>query len=80
MISVVTKKKSIDHSRYEFDAVQNGDAMKVYPVLCNNIIAMTDKGMMVLQNRLGSQKDVPGSHSEACASSSLSSVQFRLST
>jgi hypothetical protein len=47
-------------------------AMKAYPVLCNNIITMTDKGMVVLQNRLDSQKDVPGLHSEACASSSHS--------
>jgi hypothetical protein len=31
--------------------------------------------MVVLQNRLDSQKDVPGSHSEACASSSLNGVQ-----
>jgi hypothetical protein len=50
-------------------------AMKVYPVLCNNTIALTDKGMVVLQNRLDSQKDVPGLHSESCASSSLSGVQ-----
>jgi hypothetical protein len=31
---------------------------------------MTDKGMVVLQNCLDSQRDVPGSHSEICASSS----------
>jgi hypothetical protein len=30
-------------SLMSFDAVQDGDAMKVYPVLCNNIIPMTDK-------------------------------------
>jgi hypothetical protein len=47
-------------------------AVKVYPVECNNIIAMTNKGMVVLQNRLDSQKDVPGSHIETCASSSHS--------
>jgi hypothetical protein len=49
-------------------------AMNAYPVLCNNIIAMTGKGMMVLQNCLNSQKDVPGSHSVALASSSLDGV------
>jgi hypothetical protein len=45
-------------------------AMKAYPVLCNNIIAMTNNGMVVLQNCVDSQKDEPGSHSEACPSSS----------
>jgi hypothetical protein len=50
-------------------------AMKAYPVLCNNIIAVTDKGMTVLQNWLDSQKNLPGLHSETCASSSLSGVQ-----
>jgi hypothetical protein len=49
--------------------------MKVYPVVCNNIIAMSDKGMVVLQNRLYSQKDVPGSHIETCGSSSPNGVQ-----
>jgi hypothetical protein len=49
--------------------VQDGDAIKASPVLYNNSIAVTDKGMVVLQNRLHSQKDEPGSHSEACASS-----------
>jgi hypothetical protein len=49
-------------------------AMKVYPVQCNNIIALTGKGMVVLQNRLDSQKDVPGSHSEAVASPSHDGV------
>jgi hypothetical protein len=29
---------------------------------------MTDKGMVLLQNCLDSQKDVPGSHSDACLS------------
>jgi hypothetical protein len=50
--------------------LEDGDAMKAYPVLCNNIIAMTDNGIVVVQDSLGSQKDVPGSHSVACASSS----------
>jgi hypothetical protein len=65
----------MENSGYQFDAVQNGDAMKVYPVLCNDIIAVTDKGMMLLQNRVDSQKDVPGSHSEAHGSSSLGDDQ-----
>jgi hypothetical protein len=46
-------------------------AMKAYPVLCNNIRARTDKGMVVLQDSLDSQKDAPGSHSEARASSPI---------
>jgi hypothetical protein len=50
-------------------------AMNVCPVLCNNVIAITDDSMMVLQNCLDSQKDVPGSHSEACSSWSLNGVQ-----
>jgi hypothetical protein len=80
MISVVAQKKingkSIENSGYEFGAVKNGDGNgSIYPVVCNNSIVLTDKGMMILQNRLDSQKDVPGSHSEACASSSLSGVQ-----
>jgi hypothetical protein len=49
--------------------------MQAYSVLCNNIIAVSDKGMVVFQNRLGSQKDVPGLHSEPCASSSRTGVQ-----
>jgi hypothetical protein len=49
--------------------VQDDDAIKAYPFLCNNIIAMTDKVIVIIQNCLGSQKDGPGSHSEACASS-----------
>ncbi|XP_023707101.1 zinc finger protein 28 isoform X3 [Cryptotermes secundus] len=49
--------------------------MKVYPVLCVDITANTDKGMVVLPNCLDSQEDVPGSHSEACSSLSLSGVQ-----
>jgi hypothetical protein len=32
---------------------------------------VTDKDMVVLQDSLDSQKDVPGSHSEACASAPL---------
>jgi hypothetical protein len=44
-------------------------AKKAYPVLCNNILAMTDNSMMVLQGSLDSQKDVPRSHSEVCPSS-----------
>jgi hypothetical protein len=36
---------------------------------------VTAKVMVVLQNCLGSQKDVPGLHSEPCASSSHSGVQ-----
>ncbi|PNF32629.1 hypothetical protein B7P43_G17893 [Cryptotermes secundus] len=36
---------------------------------------MTDKGVVLLQDSLDSQKDEPGSHSEACASSSLNGVQ-----
>jgi hypothetical protein len=31
---------------------------------------MTDKGMVLLQNCLDSQKNVPGLHNEACPSSS----------
>jgi hypothetical protein len=50
-------------------------AMKVYLVLCNNSIALTDNSMMVLQNCLDSQKDVPCLHSEARASSSLNGLQ-----
>jgi hypothetical protein len=46
-------------------------AMKVYLVLCNNVIPMTDNGF---QDSLDSQKDVPGSHSEACSSLSLNGV------
>jgi hypothetical protein len=49
--------------------------MKAYRVLCNNIIAMNDRVMVVLQDSLDSQKDVPGLQSEACGSSSLSGVQ-----
>jgi hypothetical protein len=49
-------------------------AMKVCFV-CNNILAMTDNSMMDLQGSLDSQKDVPGSHSEASSSLSLSGVQ-----
>jgi hypothetical protein len=49
-------------------------AMKAYPVLCSNIIAMNDKGIVVLQNCLDSQKDGPCAHSEACPSSSHSGV------
>jgi hypothetical protein len=44
-------------------------AMTAYPVLCNNVTTMTDKGMVVLQYSMDSQKDEPGSHSEACLSS-----------
>jgi hypothetical protein len=36
---------------------------------------MTDKGMVVPQDSLDSQKDLPGLRSEACASSSLDGVQ-----
>jgi hypothetical protein len=50
-------------------------AVKVCPVLCNNIITVTDKGMVVLQNCLNSQKDEPHSHNEACPSSSHNGVQ-----
>jgi hypothetical protein len=49
--------------------------MKAYPVLCNNITAMTDDGMMVLQKCLDIKKYLPGSHSEGCASSSHSGAQ-----
>jgi hypothetical protein len=49
--------------------------MKVYPVLYNSIVAMTNTSMMVLQNCLDSQKDVPGSYSETYASSSHYGVQ-----
>jgi hypothetical protein len=45
-------------------------AVEAYPVSCNDSITMTDKAMMVLQDSLDSQKDVPGSHSEACVSPS----------
>jgi hypothetical protein len=45
-------------------------AMKMYLVLCNKSTAIRDKGMVVLQNCLDSQRDVPGSHSEAFHSSS----------
>jgi hypothetical protein len=55
--------------------VQGSDAVKAYLVLCNNVIAMTDKGTVVPQVSLDSQKDVPGLRSEACASSSLDGVQ-----
>jgi hypothetical protein len=44
--------------------------VKAYPALCHNVIAITDKGMVVLQNHLDSQTDGPGSHSEALASPS----------
>jgi hypothetical protein len=44
-------------------------AMTAYPILYNNIISVTDNGMVVLQNSMDSQKDEPGSHSEACLSS-----------
>jgi hypothetical protein len=47
-------------------------AMKVCPVVCNNIIAVTE---VVLQNCLDSQKDEPRAHSEACPSSSPDGVQ-----
>jgi hypothetical protein len=49
--------------------------MKAYLVLYNNVIAMTDNSMVILQNCLYSQKDVPGSHVEALASSSHDGVQ-----
>jgi hypothetical protein len=49
--------------------------LKCYPVMCSNITAMTDKGMMVLQNHLELQEDVPGSYNEACSSLSLSDIQ-----
>jgi hypothetical protein len=69
------RRRPIEQSGYQFDAVQNGDAVKVYSILCNNVITMTDNSMVILQNRLDSQKDVPGSHSEGCASSSLDGDQ-----
>jgi hypothetical protein len=48
----------------------------VASVLLANIIAMTNnRDMMVLQNCLDSQKDVPGSHIESCASSYLNAVE-----
>jgi hypothetical protein len=50
-------------------------AMKACPVLCIIVITMTDNGMMVLQNCLDSQKDEPGSHSEACPSWSHDGAQ-----
>jgi hypothetical protein len=50
-------------------------AMKMYLVLCNNSTSIRDKGMVVLQNCLDSQRDVPGSHSEAFRSSSLDGDQ-----
>jgi hypothetical protein len=49
--------------------------MEMATKVCNNIIATTDNSVVVLQNRLDSQKDVPGSHSEACSSSSLNGIQ-----
>jgi hypothetical protein len=55
--------------------VPDGDAIKAYRVVCKNIIAVIDKVMVVLQNSFDSQKDAPGLHSEACASSSLDGVQ-----
>jgi hypothetical protein len=50
-------------------------AMKAYPVLYKNIIAVIVNGMIILQDSLDSQKDVPGLHSEVCSSFSLSGVQ-----
>jgi hypothetical protein len=55
--------------------MQNGNGMKPYRVLCNNITATTDNGMMVLQKCLDIQKDLPVLHSEGCASSSHSGAQ-----
>jgi hypothetical protein len=49
--------------------------MKAYLVLYNNIVAMTDNSMIVLQKCLDSQRDVPGSYSETYASSSHDGVQ-----
>jgi hypothetical protein len=66
-------RKSVEHSGYQFDAVQNGYGSG--SVLCVDITAITDKGMVVLQNCLDSQEEVPGLHSEACSSLSLNGVQ-----
>jgi hypothetical protein len=52
--------------------VQVADGMKAYHAMCCNNAAMIDKGMVVLQNCLDSQKDVVASQSEACGSSSHS--------
>jgi hypothetical protein len=72
---MLQSRKSVEHSGYQLMQCRMVMAMKVYPVPCNNIIAMSEKGIMVSQNCLGSQKYVPGSHSEACSSSSISGVQ-----
>jgi hypothetical protein len=47
----------------------------VMMAFCYNITAMSDQSMVVLWNCLDSQKDVPGSHSEACPSSPHSGDQ-----
>jgi hypothetical protein len=49
-------------------------AVKAYLVLCNNIIAKIVNSVMLLQDSVDSQKDVPGLHSETCSSLSLSGV------
>jgi hypothetical protein len=60
---------TVVYSGYQFDGVQDGDGNE-NPVLYNNSTAIRDKGMVLLQNCLDSQRDVPGSHSEAFRSSS----------
>jgi hypothetical protein len=50
-------------------------AVKAYPVLCNDVTVVTDKGLVVLQNCMCSQKEAPGLHGEVCPSSSHSGDQ-----
>jgi hypothetical protein len=69
------RTKSVEHSSYQFVGVQNGYGNENVSFVCINIIAITDNSMMVLQDSLDSQKDVSGSHSEACSSLSLSGLQ-----
>jgi hypothetical protein len=52
--------------------------MKVYAVQCNESTAMTDKGMLVLQDSAHSQEDVPGSYTETSSHDAHQAINIKV--